>query len=293
MPGGGKGRVTRLTMIPPADWKSLRTSWHSDIRRLPQIVKPAALPQPRIPVRALSSVRIVALATVLSASVWASAKAVKPTQPVNLFNGTDLAGWVPFAADGPPPAGSWTVAEGVIRCTGKPSGYIRTEERYRDYRLTVQWRWVGPAPVDKEGKPRTRNSGVILHVQAPDAVWPTGLEAQLMEKNAGDIWVIGGVETEEHRALVSQAVAAAGSDEQALKRARGNRRTPKAQGSSERSTGQWNTYDIVCAGDTVTLWVNGVEQNVATGVSVREGHICLQSEGAGIEFRNVTLHPLN
>lgn len=243
--------------------------------------------------RILSFARVIALATLVSASAWASPEAVKPTQSIALFNGTDLGGWVQFTADGPPPAGCWTVEDGVIRCSGSPNGYLRTEGRYRDYRLTVQWRWVGQAPRDKEGKPRTRNSGVILHVQAPDAIWPKGLEAQLMERNAGDIWVIGGVETNEHRALVAQAVAAAGSDEQALKQARGNRRTPKAQASAERSPGQWNTYDILCAGDTVTLWVNGVEQNAATGVTVREGHICLQSEGAGIEFRNVTLHPLN
>jgi hypothetical protein len=243
--------------------------------------------------RILSSAWIIAAAVLLSAPLSAAPEAVKPTQPIALFNGTDLTGWVPFAAGGPPPAGSWAVADGVIRSTGSPNGYLRTESRYRDYRLTVEWRWAGAPPRDKDGKPRNRNSGVILHVQAPDAIWPMGLEAQLMEKNAGDFWVIGGVETNEHRALVEQAVAAAGNDEQAVKQARGNRRTPKAQGSSEKATGQWNTYDILCAGDTVTLWVNGVEQNAATGVSVREGHICLQSEGTAIEFRNVTLQPLN
>lgn len=243
--------------------------------------------------RILSSACIIVAAALSSASLCASPEAVKPAQPIALFNGTDLSGWVPFTADGPSPSAWWTVADGVIHCSGRPNGYLRTEGRYRDYRLTVEWRWVGAAPVDKGGKPGTRNSGVIMHVQAPDAVWPMGLEAQLMEKNAGDIWVIGGVETAEHRELVAQAVAAAGSDAAALKQARGNRRTPKAQGSSEKATGQWNTYDILCAGDTVTLWVNGVEQNRATGVTVRDGHICLQSEGAGIEFRHVTLHPLN
>ncbi|MFZ5496091.1 MAG: 3-keto-disaccharide hydrolase [Verrucomicrobiota bacterium] len=241
----------------------------------------------------LSSARFLAFAALVSASLWASPEAVKPAQPTPLFNGRDLTGWVQFAKDGPPPAGCWTVNDGVIRCSGSPAGYIRTEGRYRDYRLTVEWRWTGPAPLDKEGRPRSRNSGVILHVQPPDAIWPAGLEAQLMEKNAGDFWVIGGVETAEHLELVAQAVRAAGSDEQALRQARGNRRTPKAQNTSEKSVGQWNTYDILCSGDTVTLWVNGVEQNRATGVTVREGHICLQSEGAGIEFRNVTLHPLN
>ena len=41
--------------------------------------------------------------------------------------------------------------------------------------------------------------------------------------------------------------------------------------SAERPTGEWNTYDIICAGDTVTLRVNGVEQNRATGVTLTSG----------------------
>jgi Domain of Unknown Function (DUF1080) len=237
--------------------------------------------------------RFAALAAFVSASLLASPEAVKPGATTVLFNGRDLTGWVPVAKDGPPPAGTWQVADGVITCSGQPNGYIRTEGRYRDYRLTVEWRWVpGPVALDAQSRPRNRNSGVILHMQMPDAIWPKSIEAQLMETNAGDFWVINGVETNEHAKLVAQAVAAAGTDEKEIAKARGNRRTPKAAASSEKPPGEWNTYDIVCAGDTVTVRVNGVEQNRATGVTVREGHICLQSEGAPIEFRNVKLEPL-
>jgi len=242
---------------------------------------------------AFSPSRFAACAAFVTWSLFASAEAVKPGKTMVLFNGHDLTGWVPVAKDGPPPAETWAVADGVIKCTGNPHGYLRTEGRYRDYHLTVEWRWSGPAPVDKQDRPHTRNSGVLLHVQTPDAIWPKGLEAQLMEKNAGDFWVIGGVETTEHARLVEQAVVAAGPDETKGRNARGNRRTPKAQPSSEKAPGEWNTCDIVCAGDTVTVRVNGVEQNRATGVTVSEGHICLQSEGAAVEFRQVQLEPLN
>ncbi len=237
--------------------------------------------------------RFAALAALVSASLLASPEAVKPTSTTVLFNGHDLTGWVPVAKDGPPPADTWQVADGVIKCSGQPAGYLRTTGRYRDYRLTVEWRWTpGPAALDAQGRPRIRNSGVILHMQLPDAVWPRSLEAQLMETNAGDFWVIDGVETNEHAKLVAQAVAAAGADEKAITQARGNRRTPKAWPASEKSPGEWNTYDILCVGDVVTVRVNGVEQNRATGVTEQAGHICLQSEGALIEFRNVKLEPL-
>ena len=113
-----------------------------------------------------------------------------------------------------------------------------------------------------------------------------------METNAGDIYIIGGAETAEHLAAQTKALAAAGTDEAARKRASGNRRLPRQHDSSEKTGGEWNTYEIICSGDTVTLFVNGVQQNRVTKVSVTEGFIALQSEGAPIEFRNIKLAPL-
>jgi len=214
--------------------------------------------------------------------------------PVDLFNGRDLANWnaVVRAGDTPDP-GTWMVADGVIKCSGKPNGYIRTEGRYKNYRLTVEWRWTGPElPPGADGKPRMRNSGVLLHSVDSGEVWPKSIEAQLMQTNAGDIYVIGGTESAELLAARAKAVAAAGTDAEAVKRAEGLRRVPRSKDSSEKPVGEWNTYEITCSGDTITLRVNGVEQNRATKLSVTEGHICLQSEGAAIEFRHVRLTPL-
>lgn len=237
--------------------------------------------------------RTLLLSTLLVTASFA-ADAIAPDKTIALFNGRDLAGWTEYRrpTDSAAPA-TWSVANSVIKCTGIPAGYIRTEGRYRNYRLTVEWRWLpGEMPLNAQGRPRGRNSGVLVHVQAPDGVWPKSLEAQLAADNAGDYWVIGGVDTAQHATAREKAIAAAGSDEAALKQARGNRRYAKSQPSSERSLGEWNTYEITCAGDTVTVKVNGVEQNRATAVTVQEGHIALQSEGAPIEFRNVKLEPL-
>lgn len=239
---------------------------------------------------------VVAAFVVLGASLQlGAAEPVTPASTIELFNGKDLKGWAPYAKEGEPAASNtWKAANGVIQCSGKPNGYLRTEGRYQNYRLTVEWRWVpGPAPVDAQGRPRNRNSGVLLHMQGEDAIWPKSLEAQLMETNAGDFFVIGGVETTELLAAREKALAAAGKDEPAQTRARNNRRIPKQKDSSEKPTGEWNAYEIICRGDTVVTRVNSVEQNRATALTVREGHICLQSEGAPIEFRNVKLEPLN
>jgi len=220
--------------------------------------------------------------------------AVAPTAPIVLFNGRDLTGWTQVVKAGETAdAGTWTVADGVLRCSGKPAGYIRTGGSYRNYRLTLEWRWTGPdLPADNQGRPRMRNSGVLLHASGPDTVWPRSIEAQLMQTNAGDIYDIGSVGFAELLAVREKAVAAAGADAEAVKRAQAQRKVARNQPSSEKPVGEWNTYEITCSGDSVTLRVNGVEQNRATKLGATGGHIALQSEGAAIEFRNVRIVPL-
>ena len=234
---------------------------------------------------------LLALLAGLPAGVAAAGNLAAKT--VSLFNGRNLDGWTAYTKENVPDQ-TWSVADGVIRCTGRPNGYIRTIKSYGDYRLTVEWRWVpGPAPTDAEGKPRARNSGVLLHVQGGNALWPKSLEAQLMENNAGDFYAIDGFDTDQHRAARDKALAAAGADEQAQARARNLRRLPRQKDPSEKPLGEWNRYEIICRGDSVTVSVNGVEQNRVTGASAKEGSLCLQAEGAPIEFRNLTLEPLD
>lgn len=185
-------------------------------------------------------------------------------EPLPLFNGRNLEGWVHYLAEANAPIeDTWQVKEGVLHCTGTPTGYLRTEKKYRDYQLTVEWRWPG-----KGG-----NNGVLVHVQDPDEVWPKSIEAQLEHGNAGDIWVIGGATFKEHEGVAG-------------------RRVVKQEDSSEKPLGEWNTYTIVAKGDRILLYVNGVLQNVATECTLSEGYIALQSEGRAIEYRKVELVPL-
>ena len=67
-----------------------------------------------------------------------------------LFNGKDLTGFKTFLdpkAGEADPAKTWTVEEGVIRCSGKPSGYLYTDGSYSNYALRYDWRYpAGSAP---------------------------------------------------------------------------------------------------------------------------------------------------
>ncbi len=201
-------------------------------------------------------------------AVAAESAPVVPQEKIMLWNGADFTGWKLFLSDSAADvAKTWSIAKGVLRCEGRPRGYMRTETSYADYHLHVEWRWPG-----KPG-----NNGVLAHMSGADKVWPKSLECQLHSGNAGDFWVIGGVETAEH--------AKGGG------RVNG-RRTLTLQESSEEPLGQWNTYDIICKDDWVVVMVNGVLQNVGTKCSEKGGKICLQSEGAAIEYRNIYVEPL-
>lgn len=197
-----------------------------------------------------------------------TASATVPKEKIVLFNGTDFTGWKLFLPDANADvAKTWSISQGVLRCEGKPAGYMRTETPYADYHLHVEWRWPG-----KPG-----NNGVLVHTSGADKVWPRSLECQLQAGSAGDFWVIDGVETAQH--------AKGGSRVQ-------GRRTIKLHESSEKEPGQWNAYDIICKDDWVVVLVNGTLQNVATQCSERSGRICLQSEGAAIEYRNLWIQPV-
>jgi hypothetical protein len=197
-----------------------------------------------------------------AASGLLAVEAIRPQQRIELFNGKDFTGWILFVPDADPQQ-TWSVREGVIHCTGKPAGYIRTREQYRDYKLTVEWRFLKPG-----------NTGVLLHMTGPDRVWPRSIEAQGMYGNQGDFWVIGGTTFKEHGG-------------------KQDRRVPKQGPSHEKPVGEWNTYEILCKGDTIRVFVNGHLVNQATECSDTAGHICIQSEGSEFEVRRVTLEPVD
>lgn len=193
-----------------------------------------------------------------------SAAGAQEQKPVQLFNGRDFTGWTAISQD---PATKledvWSVRDGVIHCTGKPAGYLRTNEDYTNFVLRFQWR------TQKKG-----NSGCLIRVQPPDKVWPRSVECQLATDQAGDIWIVEGfpIKVDESR--------------------RRGRNVKKLQPSSEKRIGEWNQYEITADGGNLTMKVNDVVQNTATEMEVIPGKILFQSEGAEIEFRNIELTPL-
>ena len=182
-------------------------------------------------------------------------------EKVVLFNGKDLDNWIFYLKDpAVDPSKVFTIKDGVIHITGSPFGYMRTREAYTGYTLNLQWRW----PVE------ATNSGVFIHAQQPDTIWPLCFECQLKAGNAGDFVCMAGADMTERTDKTRIVVA-------------------KKNDSNEKPVGEWNTLRIICKDNAIEIYINGTLQNMATGTNITEGSICLQSEGKAIEFRDVYL----
>lgn len=181
-------------------------------------------------------------------------------QARRLFNGKNLEGWT-FSSD--KLEDTWSVKDGVMHNEGRPRGYIRTKDKFTNYVLRLQFRHLSKG-----------NGGVLLRMHGGDKVWPKSIEAQGMYRNVADIFNIDKfpMKTDPDRTH--------------------GRRTAKMHKSNERPMGDWNNYEIVMNGGDLEIYVNRLLQNGATECEEIPGHICLQSEGAKMEFRNIVLIPI-
>ena len=125
------------------------------------------------------------------------------------------------------------------------------------------------------------NGGVLIRMTGEHTIWPVSLEAQLNAGNAGDFWGLAGyrlsgpserMRTIDHREF-------------------GKLTNLKKIKALENPQGEWNTYEIIAEGATVTLIINGEEVNRAAGCDINPGRICLTSKGSEIQFRNVLVTP--
>ena len=190
----------------------------------------------------------------------------------SLFNGKNLKGWTIYLEDeNINPDDYFYVKDGVIETIGVPIGYIRTNKKYSNYKLHIEWRYPE----------EPTNSGVFLHTNTPDEIWIAHYQAQLKHENAGD-FIVHGVGLS---ATIADSTYTSTKDHKPL--------IPKKIGSNEKKSGEWNSFDIICEDDSIEIRVNGILQNSATNCSVTSGAIGMQAEGSKIQFRNIYIQKLN
>ncbi|HEU5396878.1 MAG TPA: DUF1080 domain-containing protein [Verrucomicrobiae bacterium] len=216
----------------------------------------------------ISRIFFALLALLFSTRLVAASGAESPKE-IELFNGTNFDGFTFCMKDYVDPARTWSVTDGVIHCTGSPSGYLRSNQTFSNDAVTVVWRFVKVAP-------KKDNTGVLVYLQPPDKVWPVCIQNQGKSGRQGDFFVMSGAECKEHRALGKDA------------------NTPVAfKGpANENPVGDWNTNVTLCAGPDVKAVINGKPMNEITGCTISSGAVGIQSEGAEIEIKRISISPL-
>jgi len=193
----------------------------------------------------------------------------------DLFNGKDLTGWVNVntAKD------TWSVEDGMLVCSGKPTGVMRTERQYENFLLHVEWMHTEPGG----------NSGMFLWSgpkPAPNSPFPPGIEVQMLELDwpklnpdrdgkprplayvHGELFGVQGVKTTPDNPRGDRSMSIE------------NRCKPR---------GEWNTYDVVAIDGVLKLSVNGKFVNGISKATQKKGYLCMESEGAKIYFRNIRI----
>jgi hypothetical protein len=188
-------------------------------------------------------------------------------QFVSLFNGRNLDGWVNVNCA----PETWTVREGMIICSGVPTGVMRTEKQYENYVLELEWRHM------KKGG----NAGLFIHsgdLPVTGKPFTRAIEVQILDgRNTGSYTSHGDVFGIQGATMTPDKLHPNGW----MRSLPSERRCNPA--------GQWNHYRVESRNGTIELAVNGKVVTRAYHANPRKGYICLESEGGLVHFRNIRI----
>ncbi len=207
-----------------------------------------------------------------------SARAAETPQFRDLFNGRDLSGWIDVNTS----PDTWKVRDGLLICSGRPIGVMRSEKQYENFMLHIEWRHMEAGG----------NSGVFIWSEGTvpeDKRLPKGMEVQMLELE----WPLLNREKDgspRPLAYVHGELFGANGLVAMPDNPRGSRSMSWENRCKGR--GEWNTYDVVAVDGVVKLAINGKFVNGVSQATVRKGYLCLESEGAEIHFRNIRIMEL-
>ncbi|MFO1063832.1 MAG: DUF1080 domain-containing protein [Pirellulales bacterium] len=187
------------------------------------------------------------------------------------------------------PKETWVWEGGHAKCTGKPVGVLRTVKEFKNFELTAEWKHLTSAG----------NSGIFLWATEegmkdlkPGSLPSVGIEVQVLDH--------GYTEKYEKSSGKKADWFTTNGDVFPVGKSKMNPFEPKAPGGSRsfprkqlsRGFGEWNHYYVRAINGEVRLWVNGEEVSGGNHCEPAQGFLCLESEGAPVEFRNLRIREL-
>lgn len=183
----------------------------------------------------------------------------------------------------------WT--NDMVHCTGIPTGVNRTEKTYTNFEMVVQWRhlqyagnagiyvWASPESIKdlEQGKNGPFPSGI--EVQVLDHGYKEQYEKESKKKaiwftTNGDVFPVGSAKLKPFPPTSPD----------------GSRSFPSKNLS--KGVGEWNHYYIRCINGEIRLWVNGEEVSGGNNAQPASGYLCLESEGAPVQFKEIKIREL-
>ncbi len=184
---------------------------------------------------------------------------------------------------------TWIFKDDLIVSTGVPIGVRRTRQTFTNFELVVEWRHL------KSGG----NSGMFAWVPEealtplkPGMLPPGGIEIQMLDH--------GFREQYEKQSGKKGDWFTTNGDIFAVGKSRLTPFTPRSPDGSRsfprkdlsHGVGEWNDYYVRAINGELRLWVNGEEVSGGSGAEPRTGYLCLEAEGAPIEFRHLRIREL-
>ncbi|MEO8861159.1 MAG: DUF1080 domain-containing protein [Ginsengibacter sp.] len=196
--------------------------------------------------------------------------------------------------------------QNAIRISGQNWGAISTKQAYADFHLRLMFRWGILTWGQKKG--RKKDSGLLYFSVGENGAdygaWMRSQEFQIEEGNCGDYWGVAGA--------MEDVPVLKKSDSEYVYNSKGEMQTFSAvsktgrhcikQGDAENATGNWNTLDLYCHGDTSVHIINGKVMMVlyhssqlgsGHAIPLVKGKIQLQSEGAEVFYKNITVEQVD
>lgn len=184
---------------------------------------------------------------------------------------------------------TWTWNDAQVYCTGKPIGVLRSKVKYKNLEFVGSWRhltsggnsgfflWTPDEAL--QGLEAGKLPGAGIEIQVLDLGYREKYEKSSGKKgdwftSHGDIFAVGKSKLEPFPPLSPN----------------GSRSFPKAE--TTKPSPEWNHYYVRAINGEVRLWVNGVEVSGGKNASPAEGYLCLESEGAPVEFKNIRVRVL-
>ncbi|MDR1053804.1 MAG: DUF1080 domain-containing protein, partial [Planctomycetaceae bacterium] len=202
------------------------------------------------------------------------------SESVKLFSQTDLSKW-DFHTDqsGTKVNDVYSFSDGeILTCVGKPFGWLGTKEEYKNFKLSVEYRW--PKGVEPS------NSGIFLRLnkQPEKTFLPRCVEVQLAPKRAGDLYGFHGMKLTAPDGTAKDRISTRDGGETF-----GYVNGLKKIVDLEKEPSQWNSLDILCNNGLIVVVMNGKIVNWVTDAEQISGKIGFQAEGGKVEFRNAVL----